>query len=179
MRILLSRSWDEQRGKSLNLNKYINLGDIKRNEEFASYICTRYSTSLVTCIIFLVQGPSQYQPRCWMGHPGEIKYTLPYLTLPYKRKHKLGNELVMWHVMFKIAEKDHCSSNPDWNPGSDPSSNPGSDSSSNPGSNRGSKFRYPPSNLKLPSNRLRTLNVPPGFFPSCMLILQFRFTKLR
>ena len=61
--------------------------------------------------------------------------------------------------MFKIAEKDHCSSNPGWNPGSDPSSNPGSDSSSNPGSNPGSKFRYPPSNLKLPSNRLRTLNV--------------------
>ena len=41
--------------------------------------------------------------------------------------------------MFKIAEKDHCSSNPGWNPDADPSSNPGSDPSSNPGS----KFRYP------------------------------------
>ena len=41
--------------------------------------------------------------------------------------------------MFKIAGKDHCSSNPGWNPGSDPSSDPGSDPSSNPGS----KFRYP------------------------------------
>ena len=30
----------------------------------------------------------------------------------------------------KIAEKDHCSSIPGWNPGSDPSSNPGSDPSS-------------------------------------------------
>ena len=41
--------------------------------------------------------------------------------------------------MFKIAGKDHCSSNPGWNPGSDRSSDPGSDPSSNPGS----KFRYP------------------------------------
>ena len=46
--------------------------------------------------------------------------------------------------MFKIAKKDHSSSNPGWNPGSDPSSNPGSDPSSSPGSNPGSKFRYPP-----------------------------------
>ena len=45
--------------------------------------------------------------------------------------------------MLKIAEKDHCSSNPGWNPGSDPSSNPGSDPGSNPGSNPCSKFTYP------------------------------------
>ena len=37
--------------------------------------------------------------------------------------------------MFKIAEKDHCSSNPGWNPSSDPSSNPGL--------NPGSKLSYP------------------------------------
>ena len=53
--------------------------------------------------------------------------------------------------MFKIAEIDHCSSNPSSDPGSDPSSDPssdpGSDPSSDPGSdpssNPGSKFRYP------------------------------------
>ena len=73
-----------------------------------------------------------------MGHPGEIN--LPYLTFQ-KGKHKQGN-LVMGHVTFKIAEKDHCSSNPGWNPGQDPSSDSGSDPSSDPGSNPGSKFRY-------------------------------------
>ena len=110
--------------KSLDLNKYINLGAIKGNQEFASYALLH-----ITCDLYYIfsPGPFSIQPRCWMGHRGERKCTLPYLT---KRKRKQGN-LVMWHVMFKIAEKDHCSSNPGSNP------------SSNPGSNSVSKFRCP------------------------------------
>ena len=59
--------------------------------------------------------------------------------------------------MFKIAEIDHCSSNPSSDPGSDPSSDPSSDPGSDPSSNPGSKFRYPPIT---PSNMLCFLNSP-------------------
>ena len=66
---------------SLDWNKYINLGATKKSR---GSLPTLYSIWLVTCTIFLVLGPSQYQPCCWMGHPGEIKFTLRYLSLPYK-----------------------------------------------------------------------------------------------
>ena len=52
--------------------------------------------------------------------------------------------------MFKIAEKDHFSSNPGWNPGSDPGSDPSSDPGSDPSSNPGSKFRYPQESWRKP-----------------------------
>ena len=129
MCIRLSRSWDEPRAKKTNLdmNKYINLSAIKGNQEFASYTLLH-----ITCDLWYIFSPGPFSiPASLLNGPRWRNKM--YLTLQ-KRKRKQGN-LVMWHVMFKIADKDHRSSNTGWNPGSDPSSNLGS--------NPVSKFRYP------------------------------------
>ena len=80
--------------KPISINKEcVEVQNIKHKlgcyqKKIKSSLPTRYSTCLVTCIIFLVQGPSQYQPRCWMGHPGKIN--LPYLTEAETQTRKPG-----------------------------------------------------------------------------------------
>ena len=79
----LGTSNGHKRQKS-RLEQIHNLGCYKKkNPEIASYALLR-----MTCdddlwlaffiITFLVQGPSEYQPRCWIGHGGEITFTFRY-----------------------------------------------------------------------------------------------------
>ena len=54
----------------------------RREKKKNSLLIVCYCFHLFFLIItFLVQGPSGYQPHCWMGYPGKIKNTLPYLIL--------------------------------------------------------------------------------------------------